>query len=362
MGAADSESSHNTLVCHQIIRTAILMFMHGTWRILLGLVGLAACSMDPAATRVIPPFVVPPARPDVTYVRFMAIGDMGTGLPGQHAVAAAMAERAREVPVDFILTVGDNFYPAGVSSVTDPQWQTKFENVYDDEALQVPVYATLGNHDHSGNITAQIDYTEGSERWNMPAAYYSFTRSLDDGATVQFFALDTEVISVGLPAMKEQLDWLDGELAASTARWKVVYGHHPLYGHNPDRGPNQRMIEYLDPLLVCYGVDLYLAGHDHALEMINPVGGVHHVITGGGGGPEAAYEVDWTDESSYAATLGGFTLYRASRDELVVEFVRMNGETEYAKVLRKDSVRDRSADSIRASSGAGGNLSDGAGF
>ena len=76
---------------------------------------------DPAASRAIPTFDVPPVKPGVAYERFIAMGDWGTGRPGQHKVAAAMAERAKKDKVDFLLTVGDNFYEDGVTSADDPQ-------------------------------------------------------------------------------------------------------------------------------------------------------------------------------------------------------------------------------------------------
>jgi hypothetical protein len=62
---------------------------------------------------------------------------------------------------------------------------------------------------------------------------------------------------------------------------------------------------------------------------------VDYVISGAGAGPDWAYPVTWNDESYYVATLGGFVLCRVSRDELVIEFVRLNGETQYAHVLTK---------------------------
>ena len=63
--------------------------------------------------------------------------------------------------------------------------------------------------------------------------------------------------------------------------------------------------------------------------------GVHHVISGAGGGADWAYNVLWTDESYYVATLGGFVYCRVSKNELVIEFVRLGGETQYAHVLLK---------------------------
>lgn len=69
-----------------------------------GAIGAAAPPLDPARTHEIPPFTIPPVVPGAAYERFMVVGDMGTGRPDQYKVAAAMAQRAKSVHVDFILT------------------------------------------------------------------------------------------------------------------------------------------------------------------------------------------------------------------------------------------------------------------
>jgi tartrate-resistant acid phosphatase type 5 len=297
-------------------------------------VGLLPPPVDPASQREIPAFEIPDPQPGITYQRFLVIGDMGTGRSDQRNVAASMAKRAAREPVSFILTVGDNIYPAGVESVDDSQWRTKFEDVYSQEALQIPFYATLGNHDYRRNVQAQIDYTKRSTRWTMPARYYTFTKKLDAGAQVEFFAIDTTPIAKQQASVAGQLAWLDSALAKSQARWKIVFGHHPLYSHSR-HGGSETMITALEGLFVKHKIDLYLAGHDHALEMLKPVKGVHYVISGGAGGPDKAYGIDWTEESFYAATGEGFVACRLSRDELVIEFIRTEGRTQYAHTLTK---------------------------
>ncbi len=298
---------------------------------------------DPAKNNDIPPFVVPPVNPNASYERFMVFGDMGTGRPDQYRVAAAMTQRAKSDGLDFMLTVGDNFYEVGVSSVNDPQFKTKFEDVYADPVLQVFVYPSLGNHDHHGNILAQVEYSSRNPNWKMPATHYSFTRTLGDGTTAQFFAIDTNPIKAKDREAAEQIQWLERELAESKADWKFVYGHHPLYSH-VDRaraGERRTMIAALEPVFIEQKVDVYFAGHDHTLEMLKPVAGVNYVISGGGAGPERAYGVEWTDQSYYTATLGGFALCRLSKDELVIEFVRVGGRTEYAHTMTKQPLQAR---------------------
>jgi acid phosphatase len=297
----------------------------------------AAPPLDPALTHDIPPFTIPPVVPGAVYERFIVIGDMGTGRPDQYKVAAAMAQRAKSDHVDFILTVGDNIYENGISSVDDPQWKSKFEDVYADPALQLPIYPSLGNHDHRGNPQAQIEYSQRNKNWKMPALYYTFTRTLGDETTVQYFAIDSDPIQQSLGGSREQLTWLDAELGKSNARWKIVFGHHTLYSHvGEDRAEERKiMIAALEPLFTKHKVDVYLAGHDHTLEMLKPIKGVNYVITGGGAGPDKAYEVTWTDEAFYAATLGGFTLLRVGKNEIVIEFVRLDGKTQYAHTITK---------------------------
>jgi hypothetical protein len=359
---------------------------------LLALTYVGACSAGPGS------------------LRFAAIGDMGTGGPGQRKVAAMMAERGREEPFQFWLTLGDNIYPWGVLSPDDPQWEERFESVYDDPALQVPVYGTLGNHDYLGLLLAQVERSARSDIWTMPDVYYALSSFLADGTEVAFFALDTEMVLAGLKADLEdtpleermemvrdvaeyaevdlseslvryiaervhvedswavlritlladgtdreitqdlvdevlagsgtpdyptQLDWLRRSLSESDARWKIVFGHQPLYSHNPWRGASPNFIERLEPILVENGVDLYLAGHDHFLDMMKPIRGIHHVTSGGGSGDDEPYEFEQTDESYYVATGGGFTLFRVTRDELVIEFVDLEGVTQYTHVLEK---------------------------
>src|SRR5262245_33279766 len=166
---------------------------------------------------------------------FLVVGDWGTGSSSQREVAVAMGKVAESIGARFVISTGDNFYPRGVERAQDAQWQTKFEEVYTAPALMIPWYAVLGNHDHKGNVRAQVDYTKLSPRWRMPASYYKHTEILADGSTADFIYLDTDAIINFYKHSKrsffshdKQLDWLRQELAASSARWKIVAGHHPV--------------------------------------------------------------------------------------------------------------------------------------
>lgn len=287
---------------------------------------------DPSLQRELPKVEVPPPKEGQTYARCLVFGDMGTGRRDQKKVAEAMAARARAEPIDFMITTGDNFYPSGVTAADDPKWDAYIWKVYDQESLNVPIYPSLGNHDHQGKVQAQVEHSKRNPRWRLPATYHTYTIPLGPDASAQFFVLDTQTLG------DEQVAWLDRELAASKATWKLVYGHFPLYSHSI-RGHSGGMIRRLEPTLVKHQVDLYLAGHDHTLEMLKPVKGVNYVVSGGGGGPDMSYAVTWNDEETlFAATGGGFVALRLGKDELVLEFIRLDAKTQWAHVIPRRGV------------------------
>lgn len=200
--------------------------------------------------------------------RFVALGDTGTGGKGQFAVASRMARHHEEHPFDTVLLLGDNIYPHGDAS----ELPTKFEQPYAELLRRgVNFYAVLGNHDVDNGREAQINYAP----FNMGGRpYYSFVKG--DGL-VEFFALDSNQFD---PA---QIIWLERALAASKARWKIAYLHHPPYSSGMKHGSNEKLRSMLQPLFVFYGVAAVFSGHDHVYERIKPQQGVQYFVSGTGG-------------------------------------------------------------------------------
>ncbi len=247
-------------------------------------------------------------------VRFIAIGDTGEGNENQYMVGQAIVELCAQKGCDFGMLLGDNFYDSGVSSVNDPQFQDKFEGPYED--IDFPIYIALGNHDYGGNgigvdfdtkkAQYQIDYTKLSQIWKLPSKYYSFKLE-----HAEFWGLDTnQVMTDPINGNSDpQRDWLKNGAAASQATWKVAFGHHP-YISNGDHG-NAGAYENLEniPLpfvtgknvkefmeaAVCGQIDIYLSGHDHNLQWLEPKCGTEFIVSGGGSksedlpGDNAAY-------------------------------------------------------------------------
>jgi hypothetical protein len=246
------------------------------------------------------------AVPGAERVRVVAFGDFGKGDESQEETAAALRAYHDAEPLDFGITLGDNFYPKGMQSPGDPRWRELWIDPY--AGLGIRFYPSLGNHDwgFADSPAAQVLYSDGGS-WYMPAARYAFHAGPAD-----FFALDTSTLSAA------QLDWLERSLVASDAPWKVVYGHHPIRSSGRYRD-DTRMAERLLPVLQAGGADLYLAGHEHHMEHVRAEGGVSFVIAGSGGA--GLRRVSPGPNSLFARSAHGFAVLDVERDSLTVTLV-----------------------------------------
>ncbi|HUR33069.1 MAG TPA: metallophosphoesterase [Vicinamibacterales bacterium] len=201
-----------------------------------------------------------PNKPDS--VKFLAMGDNGTGERAQYEVADQMAAAHKQFAFDFAIMLGDNLY----GSQRPADFVAKFERPY--KALLdagVKFYASLGNHDEQNNRFYKA--------WNMNGErYYTYTKK-----NVRFFVLDSDYID------PKQLDWLTQQLKDSTDDWKIAYFHHPLYSSAGRHGSETDLRLVLEPLFVKYGVNVVFSGHDHVYERIKPQKGIFYFVSGSAG-------------------------------------------------------------------------------
>jgi tartrate-resistant acid phosphatase type 5 len=281
-------------------------------------------TMLPSFLRVAPPvFAVKPADQPV---RVLAFGDFGTGSDSQKTLAQTMVAYHQAEPLDFAITLGDNFYTKGMESTADPRWKTQWEDLYG--PLNITFYAALGNHDwgFADSPAAEILYRPSNASWRMPASYYTYT-----AGPVQFFALDTQSVALS----DKQLQWLDRELGKSTAKWKVVYGHHPIYsGGNYEDRPD--LIARLLPVLR-NRANIYICGHDHNLQALRPEDGVHFFVAGGGGA--GLYQLRQYERSIFASSANGFAVLDADASRIKVTFVEASGKKVYETTIGASGTR-----------------------
>jgi hypothetical protein len=254
------------------------------------------------------------AFPEDREFAVLLTGDAGTGKDAQYAVADAARRIHREHPFGLALGLGDNIYEDGPEGPTDPEFQTKFERPNHD--LDMPWLMVQGNHDHSGLIPGdgawitrgdfEVKYHSRSRRWYMPRRYYS-VRVPEHRPVVEFFVIDTNPVASYVPQlmpywmphgqyMREQRNWLRNGLANSPAKFRFVCSHHPYisngahgnagrYDGVPGGNPltdsfSGRFVKQLFEQDVLGKADAILSGHDHTLQVLEPVRGTTQVISG----------------------------------------------------------------------------------
>lgn len=253
-----------------------------------------------------------PLRPNS--VRFAMIGDSGTGDAPQFEVAAQMVAFRRNFPFDFVVMLGDNIY----GSKTPADFKKKFEDPYRVlTSSGVKFYASLGNHDHT------------SERLYAPfnmngQRYYTFKNG-----NVQFFVLDSNYMD------PPQLQWIQQQLSGSSAAWKICFFHHPLYSHGRFHGSDLDLRARLEPLLIKYGVDVVLNGHEHVYERVMPQHGIQYFVLGNSGELRPHNLAPSPDTAKGFDTDRTFGLIEIAGDEFYFQIVSRTGATVDSGIIQR---------------------------
>jgi hypothetical protein len=252
------------------------------------------------------------------------------------------------VPLDFIISVGDNFYDDGVNGTEDPQWDNTWNNVYNslDHLKPLSWFSVLGNHDYHQNVKPQFEYSKLSAgKWNMDFHYFS--REYRNTTSVKIIYTDSiwlgPDISAGTkidnPTAKyhEQLVWLESELKGGVEfDWLIVIGHYPLYSAGAN-GDQKVMKTALKDLFEKHQVDAYISGHDHNLQHLTK-NGIEYIITGSGALRGKIKRVTSADTVAFAQEEPGFTVHKITGKTMQVQFISgLTGDvrheyTQHAKI------------------------------
>eukprot|EP00483_Globobulimina_turgida_P001010 UN01012 len=201
----------------------------------------------------------------------------------------------------------------------------------------IPFYFVAGNHDHYGNITGQIEYSNHSKRWTYPNFWYSLKFKIPGTIRkfVEILMIDTVLLSghsysrnycqshgiakedcfiqpkgpENVGCAREQWRWIEDTMKASTASYLIVAGHYPIYSIE-EHGSTRDLVEKLNPLMKEYKGTAYFSGHDHGFQYIED-SGIGYVDTGGAHSCESSDEhIDTIPEGSlkfHGCDDGGFT-------------------------------------------------------
>jgi tartrate-resistant acid phosphatase type 5 len=223
---------------------------------------------------------------------------------GQMPVSRAMHSYCAQHGCDFATMLGDNIYPDG--AMADAGDAKRFADLftipYGSLGAGRPdfrIYGVLGNHDwHTSRdgALAQVRFLETTTPFFMDGLFYRVVPAAAHGE-VEIFAIDTEVLLASTTvhedvlaedaseveteklehlepwaapqndAERSMVSWLTASLANSKARWKIVIAHHPLWSTAGSKFQQAKSLRRLILPALCRYADLYLAGHEHTLEV-----------------------------------------------------------------------------------------------
>ena len=246
--------------------------------------------------------------------------DIATELGGANAVGLAMAELCRSKTCEFGIQLGDNIYPDGADAPDGKDDQQRMNDLIltplkplIDQDKDFIVYSALGNHDWKTSrkgVALQLEWMDKQPNFHMGGevagqGYYSYKQG-ELGNDIEFFVIDSNMLLAGqryyeVPlnpdgsegdlkqALKDgraelediephegpvngedvaQLQWLEQGLRNSTAKWKMVYGHHILWSVGGTKYSEGHVLRRLIMPMLCQHADAYIAGHEHDLELL----------------------------------------------------------------------------------------------
>lgn len=219
------------------------------------------------------------AAGDATGFSFAAYGDAAgvSTLDNFRQVQGRISQTAAA----FSLLLGDNVYETGTHAELD----LRLDPTVNPEAAQWTAghvdYVGIGNHDIGANLGKA---TEDSYSVPIPVAgttavatppsseraehNYAF-----DYGRAHFVTFDTNSYT-DAARLDAQLKWVEADLKASTASWKIVFAHHPVIG-TPDKmaDPVANYYQQVVPRLLAAGANLLLVGHSHTYSWTYPLTG-----------------------------------------------------------------------------------------
>lgn len=245
-----------------------------------------------------------PADEDAPALSLFAVGDTGNEVRTWGSwstvarVAGAMREQSRTRPVHGVVLLGDHFYPNGLSSdnlrtrlrenLVEPFGSLIGLTRYGAEQLgiaaepegpgPVPFYAVLGNHDYgfpeSPPLQREVLPTYLSD-WRMPHRFVE-AWELPGGVSLVLF---------------DSVRWDDGvpqdlllTLRRTRGPFRILAAHYPMV--NPGNNQLPTFTRDMQTVLREAGVPvhLFLAGHEHNLQLLQMEGPAPplHVISGSG--------------------------------------------------------------------------------
>jgi len=253
-------------------------------------------------------------------VTFIAYGDSRTH-PDRHR---AVAEHFNKHSPAFVLHTGD----CVTNGAAHDQWGPQFFEPLADVIDHIPMLIARGNHEGGAeNVLRLFDMPEGR-------TWFSFDYGPVHVVVLDYGKQDEQVLA-----------WLEKDLAASKAPWKIAAYHVPTFNFGGHRSDGARTT-FL-PLFEKCGVDFVLVGHAHIYERFVPLRRagdpgakpITFITTGGGGAP--LHDVTEHPLLAKTAKVLHYCLFTADAKTLRIQTFTPDGKVlDALTISKKDGQHD----------------------
>ena len=227
---------------------------------------------------------------------------------GLYPTVSGMSAFCETSPCHFGIMLGDNIYNSGATLGADyrddnerfnAMFELPFAGLGRNEK-DFRIYVTLGNHDWGTSregALLQAEYHENHPRFYMDGFFYTVKPPVAKGE-VEIFVVDSQILlnsepvyrvevdeqgfsqktnnererkphhKPANPAEKNMVQWLERALKKSTAKWKFIIAHHPMWSFSSTKATDDAVMQKLLRPVACRYADAYFAGHEHTLGIV----------------------------------------------------------------------------------------------
>ncbi|MDR0445461.1 MAG: metallophosphoesterase [Oscillospiraceae bacterium] len=194
------------------------------------------------------------------------------------------------------------------SGIDDLQWDAFFD-AKENALGAMPFYPTVGNHESNTLSGKPVKFLERFDLpMNGPDGFKEEFYSIEPG-DMHITVLNSWIFSGEQKLTDADFDrinaWLRDDLSGTSARWKIVLTHLPVYEVHSDVNADAMQTRWL-PLFEDCGVTIALVGHQHVYSRLAPQNGITQVM-----GNSGLKFYDSADETLAERTIYNISTYQS---------------------------------------------------